>query len=143
MEHKSIKNEKYNLITSYNLVLKRIVNFYHEKCPNKDSSYAHIRRCRLFLDADPKSALEITGAKLFKYKDIVLEKRPDKISHNVESEQKETLNEYSSQRDIAGQLVENVLIVWRDMSERDKDDLAEQLIEMLKIYIRYLIIEKE
>jgi hypothetical protein len=142
MEPKSTKNEKYNIITAYNLVLKRIVNFYHEKCPNKDSSYAHIRRCRIFLDADPKSALEITGSKLFKYKEIVMSKRPDKISHTVNAEQQETLTEYTAQKDIAGQLIENVLMVWRDMEPQDKDDLSDQLIEMLKLYIKYLIIEK-
>tara|TARA_B110000908_G_C10191614_1_gene420761 strand:+ start:263 stop:694 length:432 start_codon:yes stop_codon:yes gene_type:complete len=142
MEGKSVKNEKYNIITSYNLILKRIVNFYHEKCPNKDSSYAHIRRCRLFIDADPKSALEITGSKLFKYKDIIFAKRPDKISHTADDEKKETLNEYSTQKDIAAQLIENILTVWHSMVPQDKDDLAEQLVDMLKLYIRYLITEK-
>ena len=143
MEPKSSKNEKYSIITSYNLVLKRIVNFYHEKCPNKNSSYAHIRRCRIFVDADPKSALEITGSKLFKYKDIIMAKRPDKISHNVDEEKQETLSEYTTQKDIAGQLVENVLLVWRTMEPQDKEDLADQLIDMLKLYIRYLITEKD
>lgn len=139
----TLKQEKLNLIKSYNTILKRIINFYHEKCPNKDSSYAHIRRARVFMDTDPKSAMEYTGCKLYKYKEIILSKRPDKIHHYAENEQKETLNEYTSQKDIANKLIENVLLVWRDMTPVDKDDLAEQLIEMFKIYVNYLLLEKE
>ena len=143
MEKKSAKTEKIAIINDYNVILKRIINFYHEQCPDKDSSYAHIRRGRVFIDADPKSALEITGSKLFKYKEIILSKRPDKISHHMEDEKQETLTEYSTQKDIAGKLVENILTVWHSMNEIDKNDLSDQLIDMLKLYIRYLIIIKE
>lgn len=137
------KQDKLNLIKSYNTILKRIMNFYHEKCPNKDSSYAHIRRARVFIDTDPKSAMEYTGCKLYKYKEIILSKRPDKIHHYAKDEQKETLSEYSSQKDIANTLVENILTIWRDMSAVDKDDLSEQLIDMFKIYVKYLLLEKQ
>lgn len=134
---------KVQLITDYNIVLKRIINFYHDHCLNKNSSYRHIRRARVFLDADPKSALEITGAKLFKYKEIVFARRPDKISHSMDNERKETLDEYSDQKDIAGELVDNVMRVWHTMGKEDKDELNDQLIDMLRIYIEYLIAEKK
>lgn len=139
----SLKQEKLNLIKSYNTILKRIINFYHEKCPNKDSSYTHIRRARVFIDADPKSAMEYTGCKLYKYKEIILTKRPDKIHYYAKDEQQETLNEYASQKDIANTLVENILMVWRDMTNVDKNDLSEQLIDMFKIYVKYLLLEKQ
>lgn len=133
---------KVAIINEYNIILKRIINFYHDHCPNKDSSYRHIRRARVFIDADPKSALEITGAKLFKYKDIVMARRPDKISHNVENEQKETLDEYSDQKDIAAELIDNVLVVWQQMAVDQKNELSEQLIDMLRLYAQYVMLEK-
>ena len=142
MDNKNIKMERYSIITSYVVILKRVINFYHERCPNKDSSYTHIRRARVFMDADPKSVVEVTGSKLYKYKEIILAKRPDKIVHTADEEKEETLKEYTAQKDIAAKLVENILQVWRHMNAQDKNDLAEQLIEMLRLYIQYLITEK-
>jgi len=135
-------NNKVSIINDYNIILKRIVNFYHDHSPNQQSSYRHIRRARLFLDADPKSALEITGSKLFKYRDIIMMRRPDKIYHNKDKEADETLNEYSDQKDIAGELVDNIITVWRGMEKEQKEELNDQLIDMLKLYAAYVMIEK-
>lgn len=134
--------DKVQIINKYLVILRRIISFYQDKCPDTKGAYKHIRRARIFIDADPKSAVEMTGSKLFKYKEIIFAKRPDKISHNMTIEKEETLNEYTTQKDIANDLVNNILVIWRSMETDEKDVLSEQLIEMLKLYIQYLIIEK-
>ena len=134
--------DKVQIINKYLVILRRIISFYQDKCSDTKGAYKHIRRARIFIDADPKSAVEMTGSKLFKYKEIIFAKRPDKISHNMTMEKEETLNEYTTQKDIANDLVNNILVIWRSMETDEKDVLSEQLIEMLKLYIQYLIIEK-
>ena len=137
------KSEKVQIILGYNTIIKRLINYYHDKSPDKNSSYAHVRRAKVFLDADPKSALEITGVKLFKYKDIIMLEKPERIKSSADAEKKEVLNEYTEQQDIASQLIDNVLNIWSDMAERDRDDFSNQLIELLQLYIRYILLEKK
>lgn len=134
--------DKVQIINKYLVILRRIISFYQDKCTDTNGTYKHIRRARIFIDADPKSATEVTGSKLFKYKEIIFAKRPDKISHNIDTETVETLNEHSTQKDIANDLINNILNVWRSMEADEKDILSDQLIAMLKLYIQYLLIEK-
>lgn len=137
-----MSTEKDKLRKDYLLILRRILQFYSERCPNKVDSHVQTRRGILFLQEFPVHAVEMTGVKLWKYKDIVLSGNFGDI-HSVVTSPEGKKEAPDSQQDIADSVIENVWKTWRMVEDNDRGDFIKQVQEMLKIYTKILLLEKK
>ena len=137
-----MSTEKDKLRKEYILILRRILQFYSERCPNQVDSRIQTRRGILFLQEFPMQAVETTGVKLWKYKDIVLSGDLGEIkSVAISPEGKKEAPD--SQQDIADSVIENVWKTWNLLKDNEKGNFTKQVQELLKIYTKILLLEKK
>ena len=126
----------------YCLILKRILQFYHEQSSDPATSHMHIRRGILFLQEFPIDAMNMTGVKLWKYKDMIQNGTLGKIKHVATKPdgKKEIPN---SQLDIANGVIDNVMSTWRIIPTEEKETFTKQIQELLRLYTTLLLHEKQ
>ena len=133
---------KVEIVNRYNSIFSRILSFYHEKSRNKSISYSHVRKAKLFMDAQPVAVLEMTGVKLFQYRDMVQSGDIHLIKHHTDTEKINVHENGYSEAQIADDLVKNVFDSWQLLMDDEKVDFTEQVQELLQLYIQYLLLEK-
>ena len=134
-------SNKTELIEQYCIILKRCLQFYHQKCKNKEESYAHTRRGLTFIEHFPKDAVELTGVKLWKYKSIVKDGDLGNIKHISD---KDKINDTpETQKDIANSVVVNVTKTWQSLENEEKYNFTQQIKELLITYTKILSIDKQ
>lgn len=134
-------SELAQLSDQYCIILKRCLQYYHEKSTNKSASYAHIRRGLLFVNDFPIDAMKMTGVKLWKYKHIVNGGDLGEIKSSTTKKVRH-VDTPETQDDIADSVVETVEQTWQRLEKEEKDAFTEQIKEMLKIYTKILLLEK-
>ena len=60
------------LSTKFISLIKRCTQHYANKCPDKVAAHKHIRRALIAIEECPNIVVEASGAKLWKYRDLVL-----------------------------------------------------------------------
>ena len=134
---------KVKITENYCSILKRLLQYYYDNSNQKDETHIHIRRGILFINEFPVDTIELTGSKLYNYKEIVNSGELNKIgsyANNEEIRKKETP---TTQSDIADSVINNVCYVWKMSNEKNKKEIVENIQLMLKMYIKYLLIEKK
>lgn len=101
-----------------------------------------MRKAKLFLDAQPLMAMEMTGAKLFQYKEYVLSGELHKVDSHCKEEKSELDQKNYSESKIADELIQNIRDSWETMDEDQKSEFVKVVQEMFDYYIRYLIAVK-
>ena len=136
-----MSSDKVLLSEQYCSILKRILQFYHEESNNKDITYTHIRRGLLFLKEFPIDAVELTGVKLWQYKDIITLGNLGKIKY--ENLNTNNMGIPESQKDIADDVFNTVLQTWKNLTGEHKKLITADVQELLKIYTKIIIIDRK
>lgn len=131
----------HTLINNYCTVLKRCLQYYHNKSSNKGDTHVHTRRGMLFINDFPIEAVELTGAKLWKYKDVILSGNVAEIENACVTERSDGITP-ETQKDIAEAVINNIIVVWRTLKSDEKINFTSQIQELLKIYTSILLLEK-
>ena len=130
---------KVSITENYCSLMKKLLQFYYDKSNEKNNTHCHIRRGIIFINDFPINAIESTGAKLYKYKDIVNSGNLGQINKHVDNEKKEAPE---SQSDIADSVLNNVCQIWQMSDDKNKKEIIDTIQFMLKLYINYLLIQK-
>lgn len=137
-----MKPEFLKLVNSYCTILKRCMQYYNEKAPNKQETYAHTRRGLLFINDFPLEAVELTGVKLWKYREVVNKGQFKEIEHACTKESSDKTNTPETQKDIAESVIYNITMAWQLLENEEKVEFTQQIQELLKIYAQILLFEK-
>ena len=136
-----MNTESINITKRYVLLLKRCLQFYHEKSAEKAISHTHSRRGLLFLQEFPVDGMKLTGVKLWKYRDIVNSGDLGKIK-KIATAPDGIKEAPVSQQDIANSVIDNIIETWKITSEEEKLVFTKQIQELLKLYTSLLLLEK-
>ena len=137
-----MNSEYINLTNRYCAILKRCLQFYNDKAPDKVDSHKHTRRGLLFINDFAVEAMQLTGVKLWKYREVVSQGQFKEIERACTRESSETDNTPETQKDIAESVIYNITMAWRQANPEEKQQITEQMQEMLKIYTQILLMEK-
>lgn len=137
-----MNHEYHKLIGSYCTILKRCLQYYNEKAPNKHQTYVHTRRGILFINDFPIEAVQLTGVKLWKYKDVINKGDFKEIECSCIKESSDESNTPDTQKDIASSVIYNITQAWGLLEKDEKVEFTLQIQELLKIYARILLADK-
>ena len=132
----------YKVTAKYCIILKRCLQYYHERSVDKSRSHTHIRRGLLFLQEFPDEGMKLTGVKLWKYREIVNSGNLGKIK-KIATLKTAVHEAPQTQQDIASGVIENVMETWRNAPPEDKESFTQQVQELLKLYTERLWLEKQ
>lgn len=137
-----MKPEFLKLVNNYCTILKRCMQYYTDKAPNKQEAYAHTRRGLLFINDFPLEAVELTGVKLWKYREVINTGQFKEIERTCTKESSDRTNTPETQKDIADSVIYNITMAWRILEDKEKEEFTNQVQELLKIYAKILLFEK-
>jgi len=133
---------KIEIVNEYVKIFQKILGFYYDHSTDKAAAYAYTRKAKIFLDAQPLLAMEMTGAKLYQYKEYVLSGEIHKIKNHCEDEKTELNSLQYSEAKMADELINNINDTWELLDERDKKEFVEVVQELFDYYIKFLICAK-
>ena len=132
---------KPEIIQDYCTVVKKIVNYLHKNSPN-DKSETYRGRALIFINNTPGMVLELTGPLLFKRNKAIQRGNPGELIKEM-IHAKAEINKANTPEEDADYILHNIISILEKAPAVDKKVLVKDLQYITKLYIQFLILEKQ
>lgn len=128
---------KTEIIQEYCTIFKKVVNYLHKNSLN-DTAESYRNRALIFINNTPGMVLELTGPILFKRNKVIQEGNPTILI--TEMEQAKT--EVDRSEEDTHYILHNIISILKQAPDPDKKVLVKDLQYVTKLYIKFLLLEK-